>query len=70
MLNVIQTPPTGWRCPSCSRCYSPQTTMCFYCPATYTTTPTTWPMLPNTYPPNGTPGYLPGHTTITCKGNS
>lgn len=65
MLNIVTTGPTGWKCPGCGRCYSPQTTMCIYCPVTYTTT---WPMLPNTYPPNGTPGYLPQLPTVTCNG--
>lgn len=23
--------PTGWRCPGCSRCFSPQTPECAYC---------------------------------------
>lgn len=67
MLNVIQSSPTGWRCPGCQRCYSPNTAMCSFCPALYQTLPYTNPY-PNTYPSTGTPGYLPQLPTVTCGG--
>ena len=36
----------GWTCPGCSRCFSPSTAMCWFCPAkpVFTTTTVTQPV--------------------------
>lgn len=28
-------PNVGWKCPSCSRCFAPNVSMCIYCPPIY-----------------------------------